>query len=235
MSLPSTRPPSLVEQVAVQLAQLVRGKLLPSGAWLPTERQLSVELGVSRNVVREATKRLEIQGLVDIQHGVGTRAVDRLHRPLSESLSLLMPDKGDRLYALAEARISIEPDAAAFAARRATKDGIAGLRELHRQLEVAGDIVSAVEADCAFHREVARVAGNPIFGLVLDSLAELGRESRVRSMGRVGKEPAFEQHAVVLREIERGCAESAREAMRVHLLEAFEDLGFTDLKGRTGD
>jgi GntR family transcriptional repressor for pyruvate dehydrogenase complex len=221
----AVRPHSLVERVALRLAQVIRSELLQVGGWLPAERELSAQLGVSRNVVREATKRLETQGLVEIQHGVGIRAVNHLHRPLNESLSFLIPDLGQRLHALTQARLSIEPDAAALAAAHATRTRIRELREVHDRLESAVDIESAVDADCAFHQAIAEAGGNPIFRLVLDSLAELGRSSRVRSMGHAGKQRAIEHHAAVLKAIENGCAESARRAMRKHLVAAAEDLG----------
>ena len=84
------RPPSLVEKVCNQLAQIVRRDRHEDDGWLPTERELSEQLGVSRSVVREATKRLESQGLVEIQHGIGIKAVDKLHKPLNGSLALLI-------------------------------------------------------------------------------------------------------------------------------------------------
>jgi GntR family transcriptional repressor for pyruvate dehydrogenase complex len=114
------RPASLVERVCQQLAELIRGGSAEEERWLPGERSLAEKLGVSRTVVREATKRLEQQGMLEIQHGTGIKIVDRLHRPLNDSLTLLIPDMADRLQQLNDARLSIEPDAAAYAAQRAT-------------------------------------------------------------------------------------------------------------------
>jgi GntR family transcriptional repressor for pyruvate dehydrogenase complex len=57
------RPPTLVEKVCQQLAAMLR--IDPAQeVKLPAERELAVKLGVSRNVLREATKRLELQGLL---------------------------------------------------------------------------------------------------------------------------------------------------------------------------
>jgi GntR family transcriptional repressor for pyruvate dehydrogenase complex len=198
--------------------------------WLPTERELSAQLGVSRNVVREATKRLETQGLVEIQHGIGIKAVDRLHRPLNDSLSLLIPDLADRLRSLTEARLAIEPEAAALAAERATKKQLHHLKQIHARLEDAADNEEAVERDCAFHHAVADASGNLIFRLTLDSLAELGRSSRLRSMNRVGKQRAVEHHAAILKAIEDRNSDKARKLMKSHLLAAVEDLDLPSLK-----
>ncbi len=224
------RPPSLVEKVRDQLTELLRRDRPEVETWLPPERELALQLRVSRSVVREATKRLESQGLVEIQHGIGIRGVDRLHRPLNESLALLLPEESDRMQSLVEARLSIEPDAAAFAAERATSAQLEGLRRVHLQLESAPDHAAAVAADSAFHHAIAEASGNLIYRLILDSLADLGRESRLRSIGRVGKQPAVAQHASILEAIEHRNPESARTLMRSHVLAAVVDLDLSGLK-----
>lgn len=225
------RPPSLVEKVRSQLADLLRSDTSGRDVWLPAERELAQQLRVSRSVVREATKRLESQGLVEIQHGIGIRAVDRLHRPLNDSLSLLIPEETARMQALIEARLSIEPDAAAFAAERASMEQLDGLARIQKQLETAPDDNASVEADCAFHHCLAEASGNLIYRLVLDSLAELGKAGRLRSISRVGNGPALQQHAGILEAVRARKPKLARSRMRNHILAAVVDMGLPD--GRT--
>lgn len=225
------RPASLVDSVCQQLAKLIRG----AGAeeddrWLPGERALAEKLGVSRSVVREATKRLEQQGMLEIQHGNGIKVVDRLHRPLNDSLALLLPDMADRLQQLNEARLAIEPDSAAMAAERATKEHIRILRRIQTQLEKATDNAAAIEADIAAHHAIADASGNLIYRLILDSLAEIGVTSRLRTIGRIGKQTAVEHHEAILNAIERRNPEAARAAMRSHILAAGEDMDLPALK-----
>ena len=224
------RPPSLVDKVRTQLAELLRSDTPTGDVWLPAERDLAQQLQVSRSVVREATKRLESQGLVEIQHGIGIRAVDRLHRPLNESLSLLIPDEADRMRSLTEARLSLEADAAAFAAERATQRQLDELLRVHSELEAADNNEAAVEADGAFHRRVAEAGGNLIYRLVLDSLAELGKTGRARSISRVGKQPALQQHAAILEAIRTRNPELARTRMRQHILAAVVDMGLAPME-----
>ncbi len=226
------RPASLVERVCQQLAELIRGASTEEERWLPGERSLAEKLGVSRTVVREATKRLEQQGMLEIQHGTGIKIVDRLHRPLNDSLTLLIPDMADRLQQLNEARLSIEPDAAASAARRATKEQIKTMRRIQTQLEKAPDNAAAIEADIAAHHAIADASGNLIYRLILDSLAEIGVTSRLRTIGRIGKKTAIEHHAAILEAIERRDPEAARAAMRTHILAAGEDMDLPALKTR---
>jgi GntR family transcriptional repressor for pyruvate dehydrogenase complex len=226
------RPASLVERVCQQLAELIRGGSTEEERWLPGERSLAEKLGVSRTVVREATKRLEQQGMLEIQHGTGIKIVDRLHRPLNDSLTLLIPDMADRLQQLNEARLSIEPDAAASAAQRATKEQIKTMRRIQTQLEKAPDNAAAIEADIAAHHAIADASGNLIYRLILDSLAEIGVTSRLRTIGRIGKKAAIEHHAAILEAIERRDPETARAAMRTHILAAGEDMDLPALKTR---
>ena len=226
------RPSSLVEGVCQQLAGLIRGDHSGAERWLPAERSLAEQLGVSRTVVREATKRLEQQGLLEVQHGTGIRVVDKLHRPLNGSLELLIPDIAERLQQLNETRLSIEPDAAGLAAQRATKEQIRALRRIHAELEAASDNTAAIVADLNFHRALSEASGNLIFRLILDSLAEVGLASRQRTIGRIGKATAIEHHARVLDAIEARDPGAARQAMHRHILAAGEDMDLPSLKTR---
>ena len=218
------RSPSLVEKVCDQLAKIIRHDREEDDGWLPTERELSAQLGVSRSVVREAAKRLESQGLVEIQHGVGIKAVDKLHKPLNSSLELLVPDEEERLRQLNETRMAIEPESARLAAQNATAAQLRTLRRIHQQLIDAPDNAHAIEADMAFHRALAEASGNQMFRLILDSRAEIGFASRQRTIGRVGKFTGIEHHAAVLEAVERGDAETAAAAMRHHITCAREDM-----------
>ena len=76
MEIASIKPRSLVEQVCDQLAELIR-RHQPGSAdsSLPAERRLAEQFGVSRQVVREAIKRLELQGLLEVRQGSGVRTL----------------------------------------------------------------------------------------------------------------------------------------------------------------
>jgi|APTNR8051073442_1049403.scaffolds.fasta_scaffold02871_2 DNA-binding FadR family transcriptional regulator len=227
------RPTSLVEGVCRELADLIRGPSSDEERWLPGERSLAEQLGVSRTVVREATKRLEQQGLLEIQHGAGIKVVDKLHRPLNGSLSILIPNETDRLRQLNEARLAIEPESARLAAVRATAAQIKGLRALHQSLTKAADNDAAIQIDLEFHRALAEASGNLIFRLILDSLAEVGQASRRRTIGRVGKEAAISQHAAILAAVEKHDPAAAETAMRHHIVAAGEDMQLEPARSRT--
>ena len=66
----------LADQIFGQItAQILSGEL-EAGENLPAERSLAEQFGVNRHVVREAVKRLQQAGLVQVVHGGGTRVLD---------------------------------------------------------------------------------------------------------------------------------------------------------------
>ncbi len=217
---------TLVEKVCRQLAQSIRQDLAAdTGGLLPPERQLAAQFGVSRPVVREATKRLELQGLLEVRHGVGTRVVDRLHAPLSGSINLLVGDARQRLTQSLEVRAALEPEVARLAAERATPAQRRHLRAVHQRLEEAETLDAAIEADLEFHRALAELSGNDIFALVLSSMADLGRASRQATISFAGVAVARTHHAAILAAVESGDGIAATAAMRHHIQSAMTDLG----------
>ena len=215
---------SLVSKVCARLAAMMRSPAFTLTDKLPPERILAEQLGVSRTVMREATKRLESQGLLEIRHGSGIRIVNQLHRPVCGSLSLAMPTPQERLRQLNEARLLVEPEIARQAAERRRSAHLKALAKSQSDLHEALDTLDAVEADIAFHRALADAAGNEVLKLMLESRAELGRVSRRSTIGTVGKEKAYSQHARILLAVEAGDGDFAAKEMRAHLRHAYADL-----------
>jgi GntR family transcriptional repressor for pyruvate dehydrogenase complex len=151
---------------------------------------------------------------------------------MTSAARLLLPEEGERLRQALEVRATLEPEIARRAAERATAADRERLRRLHCDLESAGDLIAAMEADLAFHREIARVSENEIFGLMLDSIADLGRESRRATMSEAGVGRAVKQHAAVLKAILGGEPKAAEKAMRVHIESAVSDLLAHEGKGK---
>lgn len=220
-----SRPPSLVEKVCQSLAAIARRDVAEDENWLPTERELASQLGVSRSVVREATKRLEQQGLLEIRQGLGIRTVNHLHKPLTGALELLVPEATERLRQLIEVRLMVEPENARLAAERATPKQVKTLRTVHEKLALATTFEDSVMADMEFHRTLAVLSGNQIAGLLMHSLSDLLQASLKHGYQRVTPATAIRQHAAVVKAIEQGDSAAAARAMHKHLITAREDLG----------
>ena len=220
------RPPTLVEKVFEQLATMLR--VAPGReVKLPAERELAVKLGVSRNVLREATKRLELQGLLEIRQGQGTRVVDRLHKPISASLELLLPEDRERMRQLFQVRYLIEPHNAQRAAQRATAGELRRIEVAQQSLLSASDPRELVAADMEFHRAIADASGNQIVKLLLESLAELCETSHAKGYRGRSSDRTVEEHAEILTAILGRQGEAAGRAMEKHLLRSSVELGFS--------
>jgi GntR family transcriptional regulator, transcriptional repressor for pyruvate dehydrogenase complex len=218
------RPPSLVEDVCDRLIAALPQGLAAANGLLPSERALAEQLGVSRPVVREAVKRLESQGLLEVQHGVGIRQVDRLHLPLNRALAIRVDNANARLQQSLEVRRTMEPAVAQLAALRSKASDLRTLRQLHQQLIACRSLPAAAEADIAFHHAIARASGNELFVLVLDSIADLGRESRLATMTEAGVERAIQHHSEILDALCKHDPQAAFAAMQTHLEQAVTDL-----------
>lgn len=220
----TVRPPSLVEKTCQQLAELARRDRQDDDGWLPTERALSAKLGVSRSVVREAVKRLEMQGMLEIRHGIGIKAVDHLHKPLTAALELLVPGEEERLRQLVEMRFVFEPENARLASATATDHQLEILHAIHHRLEKAESHEAAVEADMDFHCAIAAASGNQIAKLLMFSLCDLLRASLVRGYHRVTTESSIREHSQILKAIARRAPAAAAKAMTQHIQTSLDEL-----------
>ena len=214
--------PSLVETVSHRIIGLARDHL---DERLPTERHLSAQFGVSRSVIREAAKRLENQGLLEIRQGSGMKVVAQFHKPINSALHLLVPDEQDRLAQLIEVRSALEPQNAALAAERASDADLQSLRAAHQHFKAAKTLQAQVQADMHFHCLLADASGNRIAAVLIQSLSELLQTSLTRGYSRVTTDLAVADHAAILEAILQRNPVAAAEAMRQHLTNARTDLG----------
>jgi GntR family transcriptional repressor for pyruvate dehydrogenase complex len=81
-----------------------------------------------------------------------------------------------------------------------------------------------VRLDIDFHSTLATASGNVVYRYLLDSLASLLRESRLKTIGLGGIGPAVTGHRSILAAIQARDPESARWAMREHLEASVQDL-----------
>lgn len=214
----------MVAEVRQRLSeQIIAGAFGADGS-LPPEGALAESFGVSRTVIREAMRSLRAQGLVEVSQGRPPRVKPVDSQAVIDSLDLLLRRSDGTLLDLLEARRPLEGEIAALAAERATPDHHARLAAAIDDLLVAKSHAARIEADVRFHRVLAEATGNPMFGLLLEAVAGLLRESRQRTIAQSGVETAAAGHRAVLAAVERRDAEAARREMLEHLRLAERDL-----------
>lgn len=171
------------QDVIHQIQEAIVSGDLKAGDRLPSERTLKETFHISRGTLREALRVLEQKGLIEIKTGVGGGAfvknVDS--GQFSETLDLLMRTQRVPLRDLAAFRADVEGIVTGLAASRATPDDFRRLREIVEGLTtLAGSENPSwglfVDSDNAFHMELARIAGNRIYALILKSIHDhIGR------------------------------------------------------------
>jgi GntR family transcriptional repressor for pyruvate dehydrogenase complex len=218
------RPEGSTAQVVTHVRNLIeRGELRP-GDRLPAERDLATQIGVSRPTVRAGLRALSAIGVVQSRHGSGTFIPDGPPSLGTDALSFLAALHGFTREEMYEARRILEVGAAALAAERATPDQIATLAE-----EVAGMFATMQDPqlflvhDINFHRSVAAASGNPIVASLVEMVSALYYESRretaVRASARDLRDAA-EMHRRIYQAIRAQDAETARQTMQAHLVQA---------------
>src|SRR5579875_2219495 len=104
------------DSVAAQLERLITSGRYAPGEKLPPERVLAEEFGVGRSSMREALRMVEAAGLLRTVHGIGVFVASNARRAAALSELLMFDDF--TIANLFEVRLTIEPAAAALAARR---------------------------------------------------------------------------------------------------------------------
>jgi len=215
------RPPKTWVIVVERLQDLIiSGKLAP-GSKLPAERALCQQLGVSRTVLREATKLLAARGLVREVYGRGTFVSKPNLDAVRKSLEICLSWHAELvLENLVEMRRLIEVEIAGLAAVHATKAEVRILRENIRQMEslVDGNIKEFTELDLAFHMGLAKATHNQIFMMLFEAIAS----AMVGRWEKMYWDPAVRRHGVrfhkmILAEIERHNPIAARRAVRKNI------------------
>ncbi|MFC4222880.1 FadR/GntR family transcriptional regulator [Lysinibacter cavernae] len=167
---------SAVDTAFHGLRNMIADGRISAGSKLPTETDLSAELGVARGSVREAVRMLGALGLVETRHGSGTyvsalRAED-IMRGLSLSIDLLPFDGLIELY---EMRKVIESHATSLACARLSDEQLGDLSQIVERMESTEDSAESARLDHVFHRTIVDACGNPALGAFLEVFAARSR------------------------------------------------------------
>jgi GntR family transcriptional repressor for pyruvate dehydrogenase complex len=212
------------EQVIAHVRDLIdRGQLKP-GDRLPAERDLAVQIGVSRPTIRAGLRALAAMGVVQSRHGSGTYIPDGPPVLGSEPLSFLAALHGFTRDEMYEARRILEVGAAGLAAERALSEHLATIAEEVSNLFATMDTPNVfLLHDIRFHRAVAQASGNPIIASLVEMVSvlyyEQRRDTAERASGRDLRDAA-EAHRQIYQAIRARDIEKARATMNLHLLQS---------------
>ncbi|WP_418135436.1 transcriptional regulator GlcC [Oceanimonas smirnovii] len=213
--------------IARRLEQLILDGTLKLGKKIPSERQLSERLGVSRSILREALKELRGRGLIETRHGQGTIVTGLVSRLEPEHpLVYLFQDHPRTLYDLLEVRELLEGQAAYMAASRGTEEDFRRITRAFNDIDQAQ--VSSTEAqeaarlDHAFHQSICEASHNPVLVHTLQSLMQLMLNTVLASVNNLYhrapyKEQIDRHHRQIYNAVIGRRPEWARKAATAHI------------------
>jgi GntR family transcriptional regulator, transcriptional repressor for pyruvate dehydrogenase complex len=222
------RSANLADRLVDSVMRLITSNALEPGDRLPSERDLAVQFGVSRTVVREALRSLAAKGVLDVRSGSGVTVARVGASHASEVLRLYVQTARSGEGASIEyehvddVREMLETRVARLAASTATDDELGQLRQIHRDMRKAKhDREAASTLDVAFHRAIAVSTHNPLYLILLDSIEPVLLEIRLKTLGVAGRpDRALCAHQEILDRIVDRDAAGAEEAMRAHLADS---------------
>jgi GntR family transcriptional repressor for pyruvate dehydrogenase complex len=211
---------TLGEQVAAQLSDQISDGKWKTGEKLPSESELCLALNIGRSTLREALKSLAFVGMVQMRPGEGTYVIEGSKLLLERIMTSGMLKTDKELQDVGEARLILEAETAALAAKRAEPQDLDRLDALMDEMKksIDGFGRAYVDLDVEFHLTIAQCAKNQMLYELLTPIRGVLKEWIGKSQELPGiRQNAHRQHARILAAVRKRESEKARHAMRTHL------------------
>lgn len=216
----------LSESVADEIQNMITvDKRFAPGDKLPNENVLAEELKISRTTLREAIKILTTHEILVIRRGKGTYVADKFSVSDKLGMNQLSGDKIDArdLY---EMRLIFEPEAAYYAALRATD------RELMHMIELADRVEEKIrrnedrtDAEKEFHRSIAKATHNEFMNRLMPILYQaIGKGVALSKNKSRAVDDTLQDHRMIKEFLKERDGEGARVAMKLHIIHAIKEL-----------
>jgi GntR family transcriptional regulator, transcriptional repressor for pyruvate dehydrogenase complex len=211
----------LVSIVVDQIEGLIsNGKLKPN-TLLPSQKELAIQFGVSRTVIREAMRILETKGLIEVNRGFGAKILQLSTRQIIKPLEFILRTEsgGIRFDDLHQVREILEVEIAKLAAAKATELDITRLKQLMIVMnESVNNPMFFAETDADFHAEIAKSTQNPLLFLFSETIRGLLKEYLELVVPYLNLEKdIIPYHTEILESIMSRDEEGAFIAMKKHL------------------
>ncbi len=209
-----------VYKVVKQIRALIMSGLLNPGDTLPPERKLAESLGVSRQVVRDAIKKLEFYGLVKTLPQSGTKVRGKGMIALKGLIIDVLDFEEADLASIIEFRNLLEIKSAGLAAEKRTAKHIKLLEEAHLKYENKIQLgESGEDEDLNFHLQIAEISENSVLKLMMriiapDILKNLNKRNLKRDKSH---KDIINEHQEILYQIIAKDPKASKNAMRKHL------------------
>lgn len=175
------QPESIRAQVVREIQNRIFSSELAIGERLPPERELALELGVSRSLVNLAILDLETMGFLRIEPRQGTFVADYKNESTPQMLLSLMmrgavDNTGAALFSsMMQTRRLLESECACLAAQNASEEDLARLFVILEEMRAAVDPERFSDANFRFHRTMMAASGNIVYAMIFQSFGEVVR------------------------------------------------------------
>lgn len=222
MSFQPIKTKKIYEEIVEQLKDMMSQGDLKPGDKLPSEREMSESLGVSRASVREALTALEAIGILDIRPGEGTFVRQTNIAETFEPLALVLAVERNPAAQLMEVRRVIETECAALSAQRASNEQLEQIKISLEMMKAAETIPLAVEYDLKFHFTIAESTQNTILLRMMNTVADLMHNTFRRDREKLYSQPEksiqiLQEHEAIYEAILNRNPSLARKKMLEHI------------------
>lgn len=225
MPFEKVHPEKLSAAVVRQVEKLILRGILRPGERLPSERELSEQLGVSRPSLREAVAELQTRGLLESRASAGIFVTDVLGSAFSEALIGLFANHDEAVFDYLSFRRDMEGLAAERAAQHGTETDLKVIDTLMSKMELAhGKRNPSEEArlDADFHLAIIEASHNVIMLHMMRSMYQLLREGvfynrQIMFKQRNTREQLLDQHRAINAALQARDPAAARKAVESHL------------------
>lgn len=215
----------LSHSVVRQIEQLILRGILRPGERLPSERELSERLGVSRPSLREAVAELQARGLLATRAGAGIYVADVLGNAFSPALIRLFAAHDEAVVDYIGFRRDLESIAATRAALQGSDTDLKVIDTIFHKMQAAHskrNPADEAELDAEFHLAIIEASHNVILLHMMRSMFDLLREGvffnrQIMFKQRTTRDLLLDHHAAINRAIQARDPEAAKAAVVVHL------------------
>ncbi len=225
MELPTLKVERLYRQISNLLKDYINSGQFAPGQMIPSERDLSKQLGVSRSSIREALIALEITGWVEIRTGNGVY----VSNPLPSQQAIVVEEEFS-LQSLVKARQIYECTTAELAAINGTDDQREKLAEINRELtQLNINNQDFLREDKRFHLLISEMTGNEVLRDMMEYLWNKRESARFVRLEAHYAETDFPlqmnaDHQAITDAILARDPLAARGAMQLHLQHVYDRL-----------
>ena len=224
--------PKAADILADQLREMIVSGRLAPGSFLPTERQLVTDSGLSRTSVRDALRVLESEGLITTKVGRSGGSMITLpgREAVARAVELFVRTHGIRLESLLDCRVAVEPTLAALAARHRTAEQLKGIEEIHAEFVDSVENVQAYKAiNLDWHLAVARASQNEPLTALIEAVSRPVRDAMdYQDVTTIElRHSAIAAHGKIMEALRAQDSESAMRRMQRHV-SGYRDVAMMD-------